>query len=221
MLHNDLMEQKMSDKRLFVDCTVGYSVHTTSVLKGSWYSWISCHSWKWWLIWLSPSPYSSLVHDPNMSGMKGMNQDLFRVSVNRVLCLIDGKLLPFRRKVWIKTSSFICNRSPIIIHNTIWIRGAIYRINLFQAVAPNPIDWSRYERTDQPWILTTRPQSSAISGHRWLTTLTHWGQDEVNNISQTTFSNVFPSMKMFQFRLKFDWSLFLRVQLTIFQHWFR
>ena len=28
-------------------------------------------------------------------------------------------------------------------------------------------------------------------------------------------------MKMFEFRLKFHWSLFLRVQLTIFQHWFR
>ena len=28
-------------------------------------------------------------------------------------------------------------------------------------------------------------------------------------------------MKMFEYRLKFHWSLFLRVQLTIFQHWFR
>ena len=51
--------------------------------------------------------------------------------------------------------------------------------------------------------------------------LTHWGWDEMNNISQTTFSNVFSSMKIFEFRLKFHWSLFPRVQLTIFQHWFR
>ena len=51
--------------------------------------------------------------------------------------------------------------------------------------------------------------------------LTHWGRDEMNNISQTTFSNVFSSMKMFEFRLKFHWSLFARVHLTIFQHWFR
>ena len=51
--------------------------------------------------------------------------------------------------------------------------------------------------------------------------LTHWGRDEMNNISQTTFSNVFSSMKMFEFRLKFNWSLFPMVQLTIFQHWFR
>ena len=40
-------------------------------------------------------------------------------------------------------------------------------------------------------------------------------------ISQTTFSNGFSSMKMFEFRFKFHWSLFERVQLTIFQHWFR
>ena len=50
---------------------------------------------------------------------------------------------------------------------------------------------------------------------------THWGREEMNNISQTTFSNAFSSMKMFEFRLKFHWSLFPRVQLTIFQHWFR
>ena len=51
--------------------------------------------------------------------------------------------------------------------------------------------------------------------------LTLWGRDEMNNISQTTFSNVFSSMKMFEFRLKFHWSLFPGVQLTIFQQWFR
>ena len=40
-------------------------------------------------------------------------------------------------------------------------------------------------------------------------------------ILQTTFSNPFSWMKMFEFRLKFHWGLFLRFQLTIFQHWFR
>ena len=34
---------------------------------------------------------------------------------------------------------------------------------------------------------------------------THWGQDEMGNILQTTFSNVFSSMKMCEFRLKFHW----------------
>ena len=51
--------------------------------------------------------------------------------------------------------------------------------------------------------------------------LTHWGRDKMDAISQTTFSSAFSWMKMFEFQLKCDWSLFLRAQLTIFQHWFR
>ena len=51
--------------------------------------------------------------------------------------------------------------------------------------------------------------------------LTQWGRDKMHAILQTTFSSAFSWMKNFDFQLKFHWSLFLRVQLTIFQHWFR
>ena len=51
--------------------------------------------------------------------------------------------------------------------------------------------------------------------------LTHWGQDKMAAIFQTTFSNAFSVMKIYEFRLRFHWSLFLRFELTIFQHWFR
>ena len=51
--------------------------------------------------------------------------------------------------------------------------------------------------------------------------LTHWGQDKMAAIFQTSFSNRFFWMKMYQFWLIFHWSLFPRVQLTIFQHWLR
>ena len=50
--------------------------------------------------------------------------------------------------------------------------------------------------------------------------LTHWGKDKMADISQT-FSNVFSWMKIYEFRLTFHWSLFLRVKATIFHHWFR
>ena len=50
-----------------------------------------------------------------------------------------------------------------------------------------------------------------------LNVLTH----KIAAISQTTFSNAFSWMKMYEFRLRFHWSLFLRFQLTIFQHCFR
>ena len=37
----------------------------------------------------------------------------------------------------------------------------------------------------------------------------------------TTFSNAFSWMKIQKFGLRFHWSLFPKVQLTIFHHWFR
>ena len=40
-------------------------------------------------------------------------------------------------------------------------------------------------------------------------------------IFQTTFSSAFSWIKIREFRWIFHWSLFLSVQLTIFQHWFR
>ena len=51
--------------------------------------------------------------------------------------------------------------------------------------------------------------------------LTHWGRDKMADIFQMSFSNRFSWLKMYQFRLIFHWSLFPRVQLTIFQHCFR
>ena len=51
--------------------------------------------------------------------------------------------------------------------------------------------------------------------------LTNWGRDKMAAIFQTTLSNAFSWMNVLEFRLKFHWSLFLRIQLTIFPHWFR
>ena len=41
------------------------------------------------------------------------------------------------------------------------------------------------------------------------TYLTHRGRDKIANISLTTFSKAFSCMKMYEFRLRFHWSLFL------------
>ena len=51
--------------------------------------------------------------------------------------------------------------------------------------------------------------------------LTHWGLGKMAAIFQTTFSNAFSWMEVFKFRLTFHWSLFPRVHLTWFLHWFR
>ena len=44
--------------------------------------------------------------------------------------------------------------------------------------------------------------------------LTHWGPDKMGDILQMTFSSGFSWTKMFEYLLKFHWSLFLMVQLT-------
>ena len=44
--------------------------------------------------------------------------------------------------------------------------------------------------------------------------LIHWGRDKMAAIYQTTFSNAFPWMKMYEFRLKFHWSLFVRLKFV-------
>ena len=48
--------------------------------------------------------------------------------------------------------------------------------------------------------------------------LSHWGRDKITAILQTTFSNAFSWMKIYEFRSRFHWNLFLRFQLTISHH---
>ena len=69
-------------------------------------------------------------------------------------------------------------------------------------------DWFSFFVEPQLWSTSTPPSSDFP--------LTHWGRDKMAAIS-----HAFSWMKMFEFRLKFHWSLFLRFQLTIFQHWLR
>ena len=69
-------------------------------------------------------------------------------------------------------------------------------------------------RSWQIWeILTFLPPDSLVCFDSAM--LTHRGRDKMAAISQTTVSNAYPWMKMFEFRLKFHCRLFLRVQLTI------
>ena len=85
----------------------------------------------------------------------------------------------------------------------------------------NLLAWLEHNVMQNVYYILLLSHLSQHVGCRWPGTLTHWGWDEMNNISRTTFWNVFSSMKMFEFSFKFRWSLFPRVQLTIFQHWFR
>ena len=65
------------------------------------------------------------------------------------------------------------------------------------------------------------PMKQISTGNREGFYLSHLPLDKMAAISQTIFSDAFPWMKNFIFRLKFHWSLFLRVQLIITRIWFR
>ena len=56
---------------------------------------------------------------------------------------------------------------------------------------------------------------------RTMRLLIHLSLDNTCAISRTIFSDAFSWMKIDEFGLRFHWILFLRVQLTTFQHWFR
>ena len=75
-------------------------------------------------------------------------------------------------------------------------------------------------RVSATMVLTKFSQNDLSSAPKVLT-INKLRPRQMDAISQTTFSNAFSWMKMFEFRLKFHWSLFPRVQLTIFQQWFR
>ena len=80
-----------------------------------------------------------------------------------------------------------------------------------------------HKYSEMPWIIWSGFLQNAHRRHSvklYHLSLTHWGQDKMAAIFQTTFCNAFCWMKMFQFRFRFHWSLFPRVQLTIFHHWF-
>ena len=61
----------------------------------------------------------------------------------------------------------------------------------------------------------------AITDYYLYQDLTHWGRDHIYAVLKTVFLNAYSWMKLYEFILRFHWSLFLKVQLTYFKHWFR
>ena len=82
--------------------------------------------------------------------------------------------------------------------------------------------WKR--KTTKSYGTTTSRVNDCINPlalGRYDSNLTQWGRDKMADIFQTTISNAFSWMKMYEFWLRFHWTLFPRVRLTISQHWFR
>ena len=101
-------------------------------------------------------------------------------------------------------AQYLNHRCPSVSTGSLWTNFSEYR-NAFE----NAISKTKYI-----------PGLNVLV-NAFICSLTHWGRDKMDAISQTTFWSAFCLMKMFEFRMKFHWSLFLRVELTIFKHWFR
>ena len=137
----------------------------------------------------------------------------YHVSMNCIICsnflLISGLILVFATApafCWCQELQYITFSLRLFLHNyrtmiVIYLRD---RVVLRDLRLPS----------------NNRAELQSAVNHSDLL-LTHWGRDKMADIFQTTFSNAFSWMKMLEFWLKCHWSLFLRVQLTIIQHWFR
>ena len=114
------------------------------------------------------------------------------------------RLGPSQRDIYIAT----CGSVPLNSYQSTWSTGSkfcLLRLTLNSGMYIIQVIWCCLKPFSQ-WCCSIR--------------LTHLPLDKMAAISQT-LSNAFSWMKMGEFRLNFHWSLFLRVQLTIFQHWFR
>ena len=80
------------------------------------------------------------------------------------------------------------------------------------------LQWKKYKER-RGWYIEAWTKWPPI----WLiiVALTHIPLDKMATILADNIFKIFSGMKMLELRLKFDWNLFLRVQLTISQHWFR
>ena len=114
-----------------------------------------------------------------------------------MISILNLKSLISRSSLWalLKLLSDECHRFPLMVASGNGLVLSVSNHNIQNIICTSIIMRGF-------WLNTLRPRQMAA-------------------IFQMTFSNAFSWMKMFEFRLKFHGSLFLRFQLTIFQHWFR
>ena len=124
---------------------------------------------------------------------------------------------------WASVDPDRCRHMALFDHNELSDISSLshkFRLNLWRAKSEFKLRQnSTPSQTPCGWIHAV--PCTLKTSVKWTPLLTHWGRDKKAAISQTTLWNAFSWMKILEFRLRFQWSLFLRVQLTIIQHWFR
>ena len=140
-----------------------------------------------------------------------------RVLSNHKRALLSHKCT-FREKIArFNISQFYVNKiNHWVSTNDYWQNWIYTKIIVFRHLTI--ITVSKYYRFHDKNFLGNH---KCTASHYMINLLTHWDRDKMADIFQTIFSNVFSSIKMFEFRLRFHWNLFLRFELTISQHGFR
>ena len=80
---------------------------------------------------------------------------------------------------------------------------------------PEVYGWLHWKKKPQQSTQTACVIRGMYHWNENLAISTIWGRDKIATIFQTTYLNAFSWMKMYEFRLRFHWRLFLRFQLTI------
>ena len=131
---------------------------------------------------------------------------------------------------WVTTSETIiifhlCNLFPFDVQSFINSASTFPNPGIILCMCPANGRW-RYNVTSSliiGWVHTKNDSCNhafklEFSTHRGQT---KWLPEKMAQILQTTFSNAFLWNQTFLFWFKFHWHFFLRVPLTISQHWFR
>ena len=122
------------------------------------------------------------------------------------------------RICWYSSCLFCTSSHRVPLHHSPWQRKPVLPwVNL------PPVSWLSPMVKQQPWNMKLNTSASprslslmevCMKRFRVLIELTHGSRDKMAAISQTTFSNAFSWIKMFQFWIKFRWSC--SIHLTIF-----
>ena len=123
-------------------------------------------------------------------------------AVAKLLQLWQHASALWRHAVWIR----------IVTSHNAWM-GYEYSLQNMNRTKGDSQTWSSPPRNNGAYAIIQN-----ITSRQWLT---HWGRDKRAAIFQTTFSNGFSWMELYDFRLKFHGISFLEFELTLFQHWFR
>ena len=121
----------------------------------------------------------------------------------------------FRSKTWPKSP-----QHPNFPHSTVlssWVNSQEVVISLTNPTGICNLVMLEYcGITPAPHVIGPEEYPNSCIG-----LLTHLPRGKMAIISQTKFVNTFSWMKMLKLWFRFHGSLFLRVKLTISQHWFR